>query len=79
LVALADAELDPAGPPGRWVFTADAAEVLSFAGLDPDAAQARVAAMARARIEAARAAADAALTPDPKRRAASRASRKDMR
>jgi hypothetical protein len=75
LVALADAELDPLGPPGRWVFTADAAEVLSLAGLDADAAQARVAALARARLEAARAAANAAMTSGPKRRAKRRASR----
>jgi hypothetical protein len=79
LTALADAELDPAGPPGFYIASADFRAVAELAGLDGAAAQGRVAAMARARIEAARAAADAAFTPDPKRRAASRASRKDMR
>jgi hypothetical protein len=74
LTALADAELDPAGPAGAYLTSRDFRAVAELAGLDGTAAQDRIAALARARIEAARVEADAKMTSELVR---SRASRKD--
>jgi hypothetical protein len=65
LAAIADADDDPTGPAGRYLASRDFLDVCDLAGLDGAAAQQRVARMAQARLDAARAADE---LPAPRRK-----------
>jgi hypothetical protein len=62
LLAIDDAEADPIGPAGRYLESPDFFDVAELAGIDADAARARIAPIAAARLAAARAEAAAART-----------------